>query len=143
MVESSGMDLKQAAQFQYFRSSDFARVRYVMRAMFVFMGLMLGVALYASRADLVLATGIFGVFVACVLAVQAVVRREERSSSTFAAANAFSFVLMGGILFPTVPFFDENLAQTVVAMVSGLSMLAGVVGFCFGRFIFVLMFVRA
>ena len=78
-----------------------------------------------------------------VLALQAVVRRPDRSSSTFAAANAFSFVLMGGLLFPTVPFFDENIAQTVVALVSGLSMLAGVVGFCLGRFIFVLVFVRA
>lgn len=139
------MGPSKAAAFQFFQVPEYARAKVVLRSTFMVLGIGLGVAVHLKDPAVVYAGAGLAVMSAVILFVRSlVIRKSHPAAAVFWQTNAFSFLLMGLLLLPGGLFMLESMAaMTLVAAVSGLSLLAGVVGFCLGRFAYVMLFIRA
>jgi hypothetical protein len=135
------MDFKAAANTQFFNRPEFGAGKKVLRVIFVSMGVGLVVAASNKHAPLTLGIAGGALLVSLGLLFAGQIRGgQDQGARTFWRTNAFSFFLMGLMLVPASLWIDHPLALATITAVSGLSLIAGVVGFCVGRFAFLLVF---
>lgn len=114
-----------------------------MRALFVLLGITAAAAVaIPEQGILAIAAGIVGLALSLMVRVRGrAFVKNGPNAVTFWNANSFSFLLMGGLLIPGGIYLNEYAAaRFVVSGVAALALLAGVVGFCAGRFIYLLVF---
>jgi len=133
------MGVKTAAVGQAFHRPEFAMAKLVMRSLFVLLGLAAAAAVANPEYP---AIAITAGCVGLVLSMLVRLFGEKRASEDpalllFWKANSFSFFLMGSLLIPGGIYLNAFMAaRVVVSGVAGLSLLAGIVGFCAGRFLY-------
>ncbi len=135
------MGIRTAATGQYFNSPDFVRARFVMRALFVALGIAAAAAVaLPDQGSIAIMAGLVGLVLSLMVRLWGGRTGEKASDAAlFWGANSFSFLLMGGLLIPGGVYLNQHpLAQLVVSGVAALALLAGVVGFCAGRFLYLL-----
>ena len=136
------MKVKAAATTQFFQHPDLVRAKLFMRSTFLLVGIAASAAMTTSDGSMIaLVTGGVGLFLSAVVRGWGMkVAKQTPELGTFWSANSFSFLLMGGMLIPGGLYLHTMLGKVTVAAVAGLATLAGVVGFCAGRFLYVLLF---
>lgn len=135
------MGIRTAATGQYFNSPAFVRARFAMRALFVVLGIAAAAAVaLPDQGIIAIMAGLVGLVLSLIVRLWGRGTTEKTSEgSLFWGANSFSFLLMGGLLIPGGIYLDQHpLAEFVVSGVAALALLAGVVGFCAGRFLYLL-----
>ena len=112
-----------------------------MRALFIVLGVAAAAAVALPEQGIIaIIAGLVGLGLSLIVRLWGVRTTEKASDGAlFWGANSFSFVLMGGLLIPGGVYLNQHpLAQFVVSGVAALALLAGVVGFCAGRFLYLL-----
>jgi len=135
------MRLKAAVNVQFFERPEFDVGKKFLRSMFLVMGATLIFAASARDAALVLGVAGFALSASAALFVVGQTRASSQGAQIFWRTNAFSFFLMGGMLVPAGLWTEHLLSLVTIAAVAGLSLIAGILGFCLGRLVFVLLFV--